>query len=209
MNNFKSYIPLINAWETYLLERKSDQLIKFAYWLIEFRDENKNQTKDDSNLEDYFNLNSREYNFSFQSSEAAFLIWRLSKFIRHYVKPILSDKGLSSQDDFAILAHIDYLKVCSKKQAVEANIIELTTGIEIIKRLIKQKLIQEKENKEDKRQKLISLTKKGKNLLKEIYFGFSSIQDILADMNKDDRVAIIEFLKRLDSYHSSNIKLES
>lgn len=201
-----SYIPLIEAWETFLQNNEKKNLSDFGHWLIENQNIEKKNTTEDIELENYFNSNNAEYNFSFQSSEASFLIWRLSKFIRHYVKPILTVKGLSSQDDFAILAHIDYLKTCSKKEAVEANIIEPTTGIEIIKRLVKQKLILEKENKEDKRQKLISLTNKGQELLKDIYLGFSGIQDVLADIGKDERKILISVLKRLDTFHTSNIK---
>jgi DNA-binding MarR family transcriptional regulator len=205
-NKITSYIPLLEAWETFLKKRGNHDLSNFAQWLIETEKEKVVKPNSAVQLEKYFDKNSAEYNYSFQSSEAAFLIWRLSKFIRHYVKPILVEKGLSSQDDFAILAHIDYLKTCSKKEAVEANIIEPTTGIEIIKRLVKQKLILEKENKEDKRQKLVSLTKKGQDLLKEIYIGFSGIQDVLADMKTDERLCLIDILKRLDSFHTSNIK---
>ncbi len=201
-----SYIPLIEAWETFLKTNHKNSLLDFGHWLIENQSLETQNSITDNELKNYFNSNNAEYNFSLQSSEAAFLIWRLSKFIRHYVKPILTEKGLSSQDDFAILAHIDYLKICSKKEAIEANIIEASTGIEIIKRLVKQKLILEKENKEDKRQKLISLTKKGQELLRSIYIGFSGIQDVLADMKKEERMMLIPVLKRLDTFHTSNIK---
>lgn len=201
-----SYIPLIEAWETFVQTSDKNSLLDFGHWLVENRSPEKLNTTNDNELENYFNANNAEYNLSLQSSEASFLIWRLSKFIRHYVKPILTEKGLSSQDDFAILAHIDYLKTCSKKEAVDANIIEPTTGIEIIKRLVKQKLIIEKENEEDKRQKLISLSTKGQELLRSIYIGFSGIQDVLADMEKDERKILISVLKRLDTFHTSNIK---
>lgn len=202
----KSYIPLIEAWETFLQTKKKNSLSDFGHWLVEQKNGEHKKSDTENELDNYFNKNNDEFNFSFQSSEAAFLIWRLSKFIRLYVKPILTEKGLSSQDDFAILSHIDYLKTCSKKEAVEANIIESTTGIEIIKRLIKQNLITEKENKEDKRQKLVSLTTKGQKVLKSIYVGFSGIQDVLVDMDKEERVVLISILKKLDTFHTSNLK---
>ncbi|GBF49419.1 possible transcriptional regulator, MarR family [Leptospira ryugenii] len=86
------------------------------------------------------------YKFPYLSSEPTFLVWRLGKFIRLLVKPVLSSNGLFGVDDFAILSHIDYLKSCSKMEAIETNIIDNSTGIEIIKRLIQQKLIIEKDN---------------------------------------------------------------
>lgn len=201
-----SYIPLIEAWENFVNRNSSYSLSDFGYWLIEKEKGKIVKSDEDVQLEEYFNSNTSEYNYSFQSSEAAFLIWRLSKFIRLYVKPILTEKGLSGQDDFAILAHIDYLKTCSKKEAVEANIIEPTTGIEIIRRLIKQNLISEKDNPNDKRQKLVSLTAKGQELLKSIYIGFTGIQDVLADMDVEERKILISILKRLDSFHTYNVR---
>lgn len=200
----QSYIPLIEAWETYLREENNMSLLSFGEWLVE--KERKDKENADNDLNNYFNQNTDEYNFFYQSPEASFLIWRLSKFIRHYVKPILSENGLSSPDDFAILAHVDYLKTCSKKEALEANIIEISTGIEMIKRLIKQDLLTEKENEEDKRQKLISLTPKGQKLLQNIYISFSNIQDLLMNMPNNERVNLITILKNLDEFHTKNIK---
>jgi DNA-binding MarR family transcriptional regulator len=201
-----SYVPIIQAWENFLKTNNNKNIESFGYWLVREQEKRNIASVADNELDEYFNNNTNEFNYSYQSSEAAFLIWRLSKFIRYYVKPVLTEKGLSSQDDFAILAHVDYLKTCSKKEAVGANIIDSTTGIEIIKRLIKQNLITEKENKEDKRQKLISLTAKGKDVLTSIYVGFSSIQDVLVDMSIDERNVLITTLKRLDLFHTDNIK---
>lgn len=200
-----SYIPIIEAWETFKNSHPKKDLLEFGYWLIDTQNIQKTVSREKSELDNYFNDNTLKYDYSFQNSEAAFLIWRLSKFIRFYVKPVIIENGLSSQDDFAILAHIDYLKTCSKKEAIEANIIDSTTGIEIIKRLVKQGLITEKENTNDKRQKLISLTKEGKKVLKNIYTGFSGIQDVLVNMADQEREFLVKILKSLDEFHTSNI----
>jgi DNA-binding MarR family transcriptional regulator len=198
-----SYIPLIEAWENFQQAGHGQDLRDFGAWLIKSSKDASNQPIE---LEEYFSKNSMAYDFQIEGGEAAFLIWRLNKFLRHYVKPVLTEQGLASQDDFAILAQIDIFKTCSKKEAVETNIIEPTTGIEIIKRLIKQDLVKEEENPEDKRQKLVSLTEKGKAVLMDIYIGFSKIQDVLVDMPSQERKDLIATLKSLDTFHTQNLK---
>lgn len=198
-----SYLPLIIEWENYLTISKKADITDFAFWLLaKGKVEEKNEEAD---LEVYFDKNSEAHHYAYKSSDAAFLVWRLSKFIRYYTKPVLLENELASQDDFAILAHIDYRKSCSKKEAIDANMIDSTTGIEIIKRLVNQGLVSEKINQDDKRQKLVSLTENGRQKLYNIFIGFSKIPDVMAELNIEQRELLIQTLKNLDSYHTKNI----
>ncbi len=207
MKNNNSYLPLITAWENYIAISQKADVKDFAHWLLK-KDNNSTQ-KGKKALDHYFDHNTEEHNYAHKSSEAAFLIWRLGKFIRYYTKPILLENGLAGQDDFAILSHIDYKKSCSKREAIEANIIDSTTGIEIIKRLIKQGLVSEKMNKADKRQKIITLTRLGKEKLNGVYVGFSKIQDVMAEMHIEQREILIKTLASLDAFHTKNVELLS
>lgn len=204
MKNKNSYLPLIAEWENYLEISKKMDLKDFAFWLLE--KDKAEGVKEEAALDEYFDQNTEAHNFAYKSSEAAFLIWRLGKFIRYYTKSVLAENGLVGQDDFAILSHIDYLKTCSKREAIEANMIDATTGIEIIKRLVNQSLVSEIVNPEDKRQKLVSLTQKGNEILFRIYDGFSKIPDIMAEMNVKQRELLIQTLKTLDSFHTKNVE---
>ncbi len=135
-----SYIPLITLWEEYIASTENADVEHFALWVLEKRRSSETVQDTQISLEEYFDRQTASHYYSQRSSEAAFMLWRLSKFVRFYTRPVLLEHGLASQDDFAILAHVDYRKNCSKKEAIEANIIDLTTGIEIIKRLIKQEI---------------------------------------------------------------------
>lgn len=203
MKSKNSYLPLIAEWENYLEISKKSDLKDFAFWLLE--KEKVEAAKEDIALDEYFDQNTQTHKYAYKSSEAAFLIWRLGKFIRYYTKSVLVENGLVGQDDFAILSHIDYLKSCSKREAIEANMIDATTGIEIIKRLVNQSLVSELVNPEDKRQKLVSLTPKGYEILYRIYEGFSNIPDVMAEMNIKQRELLIQTLKNLDSFHTKNV----
>lgn len=174
----------------------------FAVWLLQHK-KGERQTAgllNDPALQAYFDQNSYE-RFGYLSSEAAFLIGRLFKYVRHYSRPILTAAGLSSQDEFGILAHTDFSGVCTKKSAIEDNMMDATTGIDAIRRLVNKGLLQEKINEHDRRERLISLTPTGKAVLQQVYRGFASIQDVLADLSQEERQQLVVFLKSLDEFH--------
>lgn len=197
-----SAVRLIGLWEEYVNSTEHPGIEGFADW-VKSREALPAFSPE---LEEYFDKNTEQNSYSHRSSEASYLLWRLSKFVRFYTKPVLAMNGLVSQDDFAILAHVQYRKTCSKKEAIEANVIESTTGMEITRRLVKQGLLSESAGEVDKRMRLISLTEKGSQLLYQIYGGFQQIQDVLADMNVQERDVLINFLKRLDEFHTNNHK---
>ncbi|MBC7867820.1 MAG: winged helix-turn-helix transcriptional regulator [Gloeobacteraceae cyanobacterium ES-bin-316] len=196
-----SYLPLIESWEQYLSTGGMPNVPDFAAWVTGSSGKGKG---DNIELEAYFDVQSATHQYAYRSSEAAFILWRLSKFIRFYTRPVLAANGLTSQDEFAILAHVDYMQRCSKKEAIEANIIELSTGVEIIKRLIRHGMLSEKPNKDDKRERLISLTAAGKRTLYAIYQGFTGIQDLMADLSAGEREHLYTILKGLDDFHTKN-----
>ncbi len=197
-----SYLPLIEKWETYLQEGGTESLEHFAVWLLQHK-RGERQTGDSLNdpaLQAYFDQNANE-SFGYLASEAAFLIGRLFKYLRHYTRPILLAAGLSSQDEFGILAHADLVGECTKKSAIEDNLMDTTTGIDAIRRLVTKGLLQEKVNENDRRERLISITPAGKAVLLQLFQGFAGIQDVLADLSGEERQQLVIFLKSLDGFH--------
>jgi MarR family transcriptional regulator, lower aerobic nicotinate degradation pathway regulator len=197
-----SYLPLIEKWETYLQAGGTQSMEHFAVWLLQQKQQERQvaDVLNEPGLQAYFDQNGEE-NLAFLSSEAAYLVGRLYKYVRNYTKPILSAAGLSSQDEFAILAHADFLGECTKKVAIEDNLIDTTTGIDAIRRLVNKGLLQEKVNATDRRERLISLTQSGKAVLQQVYLGFAGIQDVLADLDHEERQQLVMFLKSLDDFH--------
>lgn len=82
------------------------------------------------------------------------------------------------------------------------NLIDLTTGVDVIRRLVNKKLLKEKVNKSDRRERLISLTPQGKKTLGQVLQGFAGIQDVLADLSVEERQQLVAMLKSLDAFHS-------
>ena len=199
-----SYLPLIEHWEKYLSSHTEGNLHRFGEWLSAQTEQYQGNMLQ-SDLQKYFDKNSQERNYSHLNSEAAYLVYRLTKFIKSYTKPVLERAGLINQDEFSILSHVQFLKECTKKRAIDDNLIDTNTGIDMIRRLINKGFLKERINAEDKREKIISLTRKGEKALGVIYEGFASIQELLVDMNTSQRQSFVSILKHLDDFHTKNI----
>lgn len=199
----RSYIELIEKWEDFLRSNEDGSLADFGNFLIANANEDSSQKSD---LENYFNSNDDDFGYSDSNSEASYLIWRLNKFAKGYVKELFDKLDITNQDEFAILAHVDYLKECSKKIAITDNLIEISTGIDIIKRLVKKGYLSERQNPNDKRENLIRLSKKGKEKLTAIYTGFTTVPDILISITQEEKHKLVEILKKLDKAHTEKIE---
>lgn len=204
-----SYLPLISAYERFLAEHPGGTLEEFGRHLLEerplqnqFEDESTDQRHDDA-LQLYFDANTAEQGYRPGNSEASYLIWRLAKFLKSYTRPLLSKHGLSGQDDFAVLAHVDYLGEGTKKEVAHANLLDVSTGVDLVRRLVRAGHLSERHNPADRRERLISLTPKGKKLLAEIYRGFTSIPDLLVDLDQGERKTIVALLGKLDAAHTA------
>lgn len=150
--------------------------------------------------------NTLPENTPYLTAEAAELIFRLNKYIKNYGKPVLQEMGISSMDEFVILAFLLQKRECSKKEIINRNLIEFTTGMDMLRRMIKRGLLIERINTQDKRQKIISLSKKGKNVLFEILVKFKKITDVLGDLDKKEREVFLNLLKQLNKFHTSLLK---
>lgn len=95
----------------------------------------------------------------------AFKVLHLNKALKKQTKAVLSESNVSSIDEYSFLLHLDYQHSFRKMELVELHNLEAPTGIEIIKRLIKNTFVEEFPDEEDKRAKRVRITKHGKKEL--------------------------------------------
>jgi DNA-binding MarR family transcriptional regulator len=191
-------VQLMSRWEEYAAQTKTPSVDEFAVWIITTQHASSSNPDGERLKRD---SEARQY-----AAQAGYLISRLSRFARMYGKPIVQRYELNSMDDFGFLATIDRSKVIGKKELCDRSLTELTTGIDIIKRLKKLSYIREAINPKDKREKLLTLTEQGKKVLTSIFTDFLELPDILVDMPSKDRKTIVEWLNKLDQFHSKTYK---
>ncbi|NND08674.1 MAG: MarR family transcriptional regulator [Saprospiraceae bacterium] len=105
----------------------------------------------------------------------AFKLMFLNKELKKQTKSILSESNVSSIDEYSFLLHLDYIDSFRKMEIIGIHNLEAPTGIEIIKRLLKNKLIEEFPDKDDRRAKRIKVTRKGIRVLKLIKPGIDRV----------------------------------
>ena len=91
-----------------------------------------------------------------------------------------------------VLDYIKENKNCSQKDLVEFFGIRHTTVIDLIKKLQEKKLINKKQNKENAKSSVITLTKKGQLLADELGNFRDDVENIIAKgLGKEDKKALI------------------
>lgn len=123
------------------------------------------------------------------------MIGRVVKLHNNYALTTLKECGLNSIDEFLYLNTIATNDSSKKTQVIYSNFNELSSGLLILDRLKNKLLISEVDDKEDKRSKIVSVTKKGSKTLKDCYKKLSAINEFFfRDMPDDDIRLCIQLL---------------
>jgi len=190
-----SVIPLIEKWELFLEIKKNNDLYEFAQWILDEREQGNQKTN--KRIEIF--VHNEEY-------LAANYINRLNKYVKSYVKPLFKDTMLNNSEDFALLSLISRMDRPTKREVCIANIMELSTGIDMIRRLIKLNYIKEEPHEVDGRSMRLTITEKGIKVLTIIYERLALLeQKVLADLTRNDKQELLRILEYLDTYHKKNI----
>lgn len=121
------------------------------------------------------------------------LIWEKKAFAHEPINN-LSELGVA----MFVLSH----EGCSKSEVAKHSLSEKTTVFEIIKRLVKNDILEEKSNQEDKRSKNLNLTKKGKLVCFSLMKRAKEVSHhLVGNLEKSEKVKLFDSLIKLDGYH--------
>jgi DNA-binding PadR family transcriptional regulator len=91
-----------------------------------------------------------------------------------------------------------------KTEVINVHLVEFTTGMDIIKRLLSQGLIVESLNEADKRSKLVRTTEAGKAVLNKSLRQMDAEKEMfLACINSNKWKKIMPTLEELNNFHNS------
>ncbi len=207
MHTYPSAVPLLEKWEEYVRSHPQGSLDDFAGWLGARERKARVVTPEAARMTVYLEPDKfpalPEYN---PDHYAGYLIGRLYKFVRFYMKPLLGEAGFHSVEEFGFLASLKELKACNKKELIEANMTELTTGLDIIRRLVKAGLVEEKTHPQDGRAKLLQNTPAGDAALDRLEQLFNRLPAVLPDMTGEEKDQLIRTLEHLDRYHTGEME---
>lgn len=127
------------------------------------------------------------------------IIGRISKLNMAYANLALEGTGLHQIEEFGILQTIRKEKNPRKTEVIYANQFELSSGTDMLNRLIQRGLIKEYADKEDKRSKRIELTPKGEKVAAACLVKIEKNASMLMnDMSNDDKALCIQLLQGVE-----------
>jgi DNA-binding MarR family transcriptional regulator len=89
-----------------------------------------------------------------------------------------------------------------KADVIRKNVTEKSSGNEVLKRLLRQQLIEETKNPNDKRSKLLKLTPAGFAAINAVRIQLEKMGNLVAgDLTEQEKEILITMLSRLNDYH--------
>jgi DNA-binding MarR family transcriptional regulator len=196
-DNIKLIKKLLDYVEDYENEIGNNELKEFSIYL---KDRVIKKEFPTSELE--FDKNNFKNYKIYAEVEFSTLLTSLFRFTKHYIKKALSNTSFKTIDEFGFLATLLREKSLLKNELINKHLLEISSGSEIIKRLIKNKLIFEFPDEKDKRAKRVSLTERGK---KEIMFAFDDMHKVseivIGNLNGDELQQALSVFNKLTYFH--------
>lgn len=137
-------------------------------------------------------------------NEIAKQVIMLGRYSKHLIKKSLENHPDLINEDFTYLFRLMDYPSLTKMQLIEKNAHEKQSGIEIIKRLVRNGLFIESPDAEDKRSTRISVTAKGKTVFQESMKDITVASKIMCGkLDENEKENLLESLKKLNTFHQT------
>ena len=202
MNSFQLISQLVNLVEEFEQKnKKSLSLENFSGFLNSRLADQGNYT---ANAEVRFGKEqpeAQEMAYQLDNNIARLFIF-MSRYAKSYIKKVLLHTSLATAEDFTCLAILLTHSSLSKSELIQLNLIEKTSGTEIINRLLSNGLVTQWDDQEDKRSKQIAISEKGKELLYVVFSDMNHVSKIITGkLNLSEKITLQYLLQQLEDFH--------
>jgi DNA-binding MarR family transcriptional regulator len=136
-------------------------------------------------------------------SDISILIVLMSHYAKWYIKKVLRESNLQTPDEFSFLITLMTYDSLSKSELITKQVMEKTSGTEVIRRLIKRGLIVESADANDKRSIRVSITNTGREEILKILPLMSQVSEIIVgNLSSEEIKTLAYILKKLDYFHN-------
>jgi MarR family transcriptional regulator, lower aerobic nicotinate degradation pathway regulator len=194
----KSLIEQVERYENQNPEAQPLALSDFTTWL------SASQSKEETNAF------SRVHEFE-KADEVNIgsLVGGLSRYVKMYAKKALENSAINTIEEFTFLAVTWDKNSISKTDLITRNVIEKTTGMAIIKRLLNLGFLHQTDSETDGRSQVVSLTESGKMELMKLFGEMSKVSVIVSgQLNREEKQTLQIILKKLDNFHKNVVDTE-
>jgi len=201
--NYDNIRRLIAYWQEYEENNPIQDFNDFGKWLDKKDTSDSSSSSTDINSGDELS-HSKSQNEDELNNRQRFLdvIFRLSRLQDFYVKKLFEGIPLNNLLEFNFLFSLNRNISFKKKEIIDYNLVEYTTGIDIIKRLIKLQLVIEFTDQLDKRSKRLKITSEGKRVLIDALIVLNKIGYLFFDDRQHENWEVcMQNLTELVEYH--------
>ncbi|MGH1336934.1 MAG: MarR family winged helix-turn-helix transcriptional regulator [Aureispira sp.] len=125
------------------------------------------------------------------------------KYVRFLYKKGFKQSLLQTTEDFGFLATLYHFGDLRKNELIQANTSEFTSGMEVIRRLERNGLIESFLDEEDRRARRVQLTKQGLEIFHRALPTLASIGEIATGpLTNAEKKRLLELLHKLNDFHN-------
>jgi len=137
------------------------------------------------------------------STDISILVTLLFRYAKNYIKKALKDSKINTADEFSFMITLLTYDSLSKQELINLQVMEKTSGIEIINRLIKKGFICQFNDETDRRSKRIKITGDGRKELLSILPQMNMVSKIIVGkLTQEEQQSLLNILNKLDDFHN-------
>lgn len=141
--------------------------------------------------------------YNTQADDIAILVVLLYRYAKNYIKKGLADSKIQTADEFAFLITLVTFESLTKSELIQKMVMEKTSGTEVIKRLVKNGLMHEFADSDDKRSVRVALTALGRQELFSALPRMAQVTRLVSgNLNPQELQALSHLLRKLDHAHN-------
>ena len=130
------------------------------------------------------------------------LVTVMNRYAKSYIKRALEGSPIQTAEEFSFMLYLVTNQSLTKSELIFKNVLEKTSGMEVIKRLLKLGLVKEHEDEHDKRSKRLSLTAAGRQEILKVLPTMQKVSSLVAgNLTQPERETLAYLLTKLDHYH--------
>jgi len=203
---------LLGYYDRFVREANTGDLSAFGAWLsaqsgAEQMSSDAISFADEGSPEDVLPENPQAYQYSdLMPPEFSITlnIIRLFRFVHNYTKRTLKEFSDFSFEEFGMMMAVQGMREGRKSDVIASTLFEVTTGTEILKRLIADGYVEEAPHPTDGRAKVVRVTPKGQAFVDEVIPKMSPVHNLLiANLTEPEIHQLAALLTRLNTLHSA------
>lgn len=118
----------------------------------------------------------------------------LHRYSRFYIKKALTESPLQTEDEYTYLVSLMNGESMTKTELNNLNAMEKTSGAEVMRRLLKANLIEQRPDEEDRRSMRVSITPEGRKVLVNLFPNLRLCAETLVSALSDEQLTAFDHL---------------